>query len=700
MNTRAPLPRPSQGRLLTLAIAACLFPPAALHAQTPDGADDTRGVVYLAPLVNIGEGDDGQDPYTRPAPASALGADQIDLMGGQNLDDALRTLPGVFTRDNVQNPGIAVNIRNLEGSGRVNMSLDGIRQNFRFTGHEAQGLVYVDTALLAGVDIERGVVSGAGGAGALTGRANFRTLGVDDVIGSNEFGGFINLGYGSNKVSDSETIATGARRGDWALIGAISRRNPDDYKNGDGQRVVYTGQDLVSGLIKAQYQPDDTQKLNFGAVFYDNDFTANSYTQNIESRQYSVNYAFTPSGNDLLDLRANVYRSDVTMRYDRAPTIPSGGTGAGRIIRNLGNGFDLSNTSRFSDTIRSTYGVEYFRDDYRVKNSTAVPGRGVNGPGKSSIASVFTDTTLTFGPASVIAGLRYDRFTLKGSGSVAAGNPVGLPGGAYRVDRSDGHISPKLTIAVQASDWLQPYVSWGKSQRAPTISETFIGGDHPPGAGAPPQSFFPNPFLKPEKMAGVEAGFNVLGDGVFSADDIARLKVNYFRHKVEDYMTAVMVGGTRFANIDGKSTIKGFEIEGVYDAGFVFANLSYSDTESELPTQINGFGAQSYQPDSIFSSTLGVRILDQRLSFGARYFRTSRAFIGNENAWMGAPWEPGYHLTDIFANYRFDSGLELRVNVSNVGDTTYNPVLSTAPGGAVAKAGRGRTANVQVRFNF
>jgi len=696
MNPQALLPC----HLLTLAIAACLFPPAVLHAQTPDGADDARSVIYLAPLVNIGEGDDGQDPYTRPAPASALGADQIDLMGGQNLDDALRTLPGVFTRDNVQNPGIAVNIRNLEGSNRVNMSLDGIRQNFRFTAHEAQGLVYVDTALLAGVDIERGVVSGVGGAGTLTGRANFRTLGVNDVLGNNEFGGFINLGYGSNKVSDSETLATGARRNDWAVIGAISRRSPDDYKNGDGQRVTYTGQDLVSGLIKAQYEPDDTQKLNFGAVFYDNDFTANSYTQNVESRQYSVNYALTPSGNDWLDLRANVYRSDVTMRYDLAPTIPGGGTAAGRIIRNLGNGFDLSNTSRFSDTLRSTYGVEYFRDDYRVKNSAQVPGSGVNGPGKSSIASIFTDTTLTFGPASVIAGLRYDRFTLKGSGSIAAGNPVGLPGGAYHVDRSDGHISPKLTIAIQASDWLQPYVSWGKSQRAPTVSETFIGGDHPPGAGAPPQRFFPNPFLKPEKMAGVEAGFNILGDGVFSADDIARLKVNYFRHKVEDYITAVMVGGTRFANIDGKSTIKGFEIEAVYDAGFIFSNLSYSDTESELPTQINGFGAQSYQPDSIFSGTLGVRILDQRLTFGARYFHTSRAFIGVENAWMGAPWEPGYTLTDIFANYRFDSGMELRVNVSNIGDTTYNPVLSTAPSGTVAKAGRGRTANVQVRFNF
>jgi len=203
-------------------------------------------------------------------------------------------------------------------------------------------------------------------------------------------------------------------------------------------------------------------------------------------------------------------------------------------------------------------------------------------------------------------------------------------------------------------------------------------------------------------MAGVEAGFNILGDGVFSADDVARLKVNYFRHNVKDYVTADMSRGTYFTNVDGKSTIKGFEIEGVYDAGFVFANLSYSDTESELPTQINGFGAQSYQPDSVFTAMLGVRVLEQRLSFGARYFRTSRAFIGAINAAMfgTSEWDPGYDLTDVFANYRFDSGVELRLNVTNLGDTAYNPVLSTAPGGTVAKAGRGRTANVSVRFNF
>ena len=68
-------------------------------------------------------------------------------------------MPGTSTRENPQNPGVAVNIRGFEGSGRVNMMIDGVRQNFRFTAHEAKGFAYVDPALLAGVDIMRGARS-------------------------------------------------------------------------------------------------------------------------------------------------------------------------------------------------------------------------------------------------------------------------------------------------------------------------------------------------------------------------------------------------------------------------------------------------------------------------------------------------------------------------------------------------------------
>src|SRR5690606_21612394 len=135
--------------------------------------------------------------------------------GGQNLDDALRSTAGTFTRDNPQNAGVAVNIRGMEGSGRVNMMIDGVRQSFRFTGHEAQGFTYVDTALLGGVDIRRGASGGAAGTGALAGSANFRTLDVDDVLArDDDAGGFLSLSLGDNGSRLSGVTAAAVRAGD------------------------------------------------------------------------------------------------------------------------------------------------------------------------------------------------------------------------------------------------------------------------------------------------------------------------------------------------------------------------------------------------------------------------------------------------------------------------------------------------------
>ena len=139
----------SRSMLLTCTAALALVQALPVQAQTSaqveaQSAEDSEeaqpqssGANYLSPIVV--QGATGTDPYVTPGPVSTITPDEIEQFGGKNIDDVLRATPGTFTRDNVQNPGVAVNIRGLEGSGRVNMMIDGVRQNFRFTGHEAQG---------------------------------------------------------------------------------------------------------------------------------------------------------------------------------------------------------------------------------------------------------------------------------------------------------------------------------------------------------------------------------------------------------------------------------------------------------------------------------------------------------------------------------------------------------------------------------
>lgn len=668
------------------------------EAAAPRSSD----VNYLSPIVV--EGGSGVDAYGTPGPVSTISSDEIEQFGGKNLDDVLRATPGTFTRDNVQNPGVAVNIRGLEGSGRVNMMVDGVRQNFRFTGHEAQGLTYVEPSFLTGVDVSRGYVSGVGGGNALVGAVNFRTYNVDDLItGNKNWGGFATATYGTNRAGWSEAAIGAYRFNDsFAVLGGISKRDPGNYKNANGEVVPFTESDKIAGLFKVEFTPTDEHRLILGANILNDEFLANSYYQTIKSRTFNLSYTYKPTDNDLVDFAANAYRTQLLMNYDYSPLIGGGGSARGREIDNVGTGFDVSNTSRFSFggvDVKANYGVEYFADDYNVINSAAVPDRGVNGSGDNANYSVFSSTQLSYGIADLTLGLRYDHFNLKGEGSVAAGNPIGLPPGPFVVDRSEGRVNPSITLALNPVDWFQPYVTYAHTSRPPTINETFVGGSHP-GGGAP-QFFFPNPFLRPELSRGWEIGANFKADDLFTSGDSFRLKANYFNNRIEDYIVANFTGGTHFANVPGTSTVQGVEIQAAYDAGFIFGSLAYTHTDSELPSQVNGFGAQSYVPENVFTATIGARFLEQRLTVGARAYLVSESYVGTVNVGAGvSPYEPGYELVDLFANYKFDSGLEISANVANLFDKAYTPALSTPPGGSAIETGRGRTFFLTAKATF
>lgn len=71
----------------------------------------------------------------------------------------------------------------MQDFGRVNMMIDGMRQDFVQNGHmQRNGEMYVDSELLSEVVVERGVVHGVHGTGAMAGSVDFRTLDFGDVL--------------------------------------------------------------------------------------------------------------------------------------------------------------------------------------------------------------------------------------------------------------------------------------------------------------------------------------------------------------------------------------------------------------------------------------------------------------------------------------------------------------------------------------
>lgn len=640
--------------------------------QTDSVEKDAAGQVQLN-TINV-KSIDPQEITSRPAPVSTITKTEIKLNGREKLDTVLRSAPGTFTAINGSNPGVAVNIRGFEGSGRVNMMIDGAPQTFRTTSHDAQGYSYIDPNLLSSVDITRGAVTTEGGSG-LAGSVNFRTLGVDDVLMDGKDKGVLGrLSWGSNGVGFSEMLAGAARVNQVGIVGAISRRDSNDYKNADGEIVEKTGQELTSGLFKTEFGFGEDHKLTLGGVIYNNKFGtwqpgyaggATIYDMLLQNRTFTANYGYKPTDNDLVDLSVNAYYNSTKLSY-----LDGNGPTVGREIKNESVGFTAANTSRFTINdllVDWKYGVEYNHDN------TGGVNVGVNPiDSTANRGAVFTQVEWAYDNLQVLTGLRYDYFKLENEDE--------------GIKNSDGRLSPKVTIAYNVTDWLQPYVTYAHSMRAPTLQETMLGGIAHSGT----QRMHGNPNLLPEKQQGWDIGFNIAQDGLLSAEDKLRLKANYFHMRVEDYITAA-ADMSQFINVEGTSIVRGFELEANYDAGFAFGGIGYTHSKSELPAQTAGMGAGQYLPEDIVSLTAGARFFERKLETGVRYQYVSS---GEGINYYGSFKSPSYNLVDLFATYKFNENVDLSFKVTNLLDEKYTPALSTYG------SGQGRTFVVATQFQF
>lgn len=225
-------------------------------------------------------------------PDTSVSAEAIQTRYSSNAQNALNTMPGVSTRQSSSQPGIEVNIRGMSGFGRVNAMIDGVPQSFKNTaGHESSGgsLLYIQPEFLSGIDVERGTVSGAAGAGTLTGSADFRTLTLDDILldGQTE-GGMTRLKFGDNGYNASGLVSYGKRfdtlwggDGHVDVLLGYARSDEGDYATGDDGALSSSRSSVntpVGKLAKIEIAPNAAHKLSFGVRTYENTFENSSYT--------------------------------------------------------------------------------------------------------------------------------------------------------------------------------------------------------------------------------------------------------------------------------------------------------------------------------------------------------------------------------------------------------------------------------------
>ncbi len=144
------------------------------------------------------------DVYYLDASTAYLGRAEVERYKGTTPSDLLNGVAGVFSGDARNSGALDVNIRGLQGPGRVPVTIDGTEQaTTAWRGYNGiANRNYIDPTLIGGLQIFKGptmirnVSSGVGGAVVI------RTLDVDDIVADGErFGAEFKAEGSSNATS-------------------------------------------------------------------------------------------------------------------------------------------------------------------------------------------------------------------------------------------------------------------------------------------------------------------------------------------------------------------------------------------------------------------------------------------------------------------------------------------------------------------
>lgn len=414
--------------------------------------------------------------YTTPRSVTVITRDQIDKRPPRHAADLLEESAGVYTAVNQRDPGLSVNIRGVQDYGRVNMNIDGMRQNFNVNGHQQRnGIMVVDPEFLSSVEIDKGSQSGMGGAGVIGGVASFNTVQASEFLGPDkEYGGRLRAGHGIGELGNgtyfngSALFAFGNEVGD--LLLGVSERHFGDYRAGTHNkdnlgteirlRAFYPeawkswlnsevgdmGSVTRSQMVKLGVNLPQDQRLQFNYIETDTDgkdswtwltddlkdfYYKRSGASDLNAKNASIDYSFTPD-NDLIDLKAKLYF--VSTRLDRWNSSNDASPSSGNFYNAYNDrfqtdtwGLQLQNTSRFyigaKDKLTFNYGTEIYQDSFKpstgrvaAPNESALPYvEGSTPEGKKLTASLFTQAQYEHDDwLTLDAGLRYDRYRLSG----------------------------------------------------------------------------------------------------------------------------------------------------------------------------------------------------------------------------------------------------------------------------------------------
>ncbi|GAA5008101.1 TonB-dependent hemoglobin/transferrin/lactoferrin family receptor [Acinetobacter puyangensis] len=652
------------------------------------------------PIINVKAEQDSI--YDQPHSISVISREQMDNRPTRHAADMLEQSAGVYSSVSQQDPALSINIRGIQDFGRVNMNIDGMRQNFQKTSHGARdGQMYIDSELLSNVKIEKGATNSLGSAGTLGGIATFSTVNADEFLSDGKnMGGKLHASTGNNATNFIGSAIVAGRYQDIDVLLGVSARKLGDYDPGKkgnigdirtsvsdpynagvtttamqealkNQKVLYSNYEMKSTLFKIGWNIDESQRLQFSylqtdtdtpnagmitAIYDDPNNTRGYYTlgwkntgfSEVSAKNFALDYSLKPVGQDWLDLRAKIYHVDTEDNTNTYSTSSLTDNSYWTETQLKTYGLQLENTSRFplldKHMLQVNYGLDFFYDK-NDSQSTKATMEGVTPKGNRWMGSIFGNLAYNYEDwLRVEGGLRYDRYQLKGNTSI------------------DGiwYIYDVCTERRASSCTYQDTMSWNVDREGSKLSPNFAVGIKP---GLEWLEFFANygkayrpPAITETLVSGSAHSSATVYPNPYAEEERSESwetglninKQNLF-FKNDRFNTKIAYFDTSVDNYISLATNR------ILPGYGVLASSGYAAyVNNLLKTQFRGIEYQfSYDADIFYANLTYTRML------GKNDFCSKAAWLGNKIQFGGEAynWYPVEYEQNTLACSNSDSGI-------------------------------------------
>ena len=606
----------------------------------------------------------------QPMSVTVVPREQILETPAQALDDVLRTTVGInlplIASYQIHPTGNSFSMRGLGGIRGLVM-LDGVPLNDPFFGYVQWSRVPMEN--IERVEVVRGASASIWGNYAMGGVVNIITrkperTGFAASGGGGSYGTY--RGDGSADVVLSDAVKIRGNFNAWGTSGF------DQIQPAYGPMFAPTSFNAQTGQLAAYFDPDPTLSANVRVnVFNENQVLRSPLLTN--NQQY---YDIAGSLAKKLgwgDLTVTAFHQQSRAVSNTTATPAGTAFGFGEYVQGIHNtpvwstGASAQLSGKVNDVVRlASIGVDFQQisgqDTTAILSQAGSQIRTDIGSGQQRFAGVFGQLDIfPVDSVEVLVSARFQNF-------VNFDGFDGAPGGQGMVpDSAQNSFDPRVSVLWTATPNLGLRAAAYTAFRAPNLDNLYRA------FSTTSLVFLPNAQLTPERLKGVEAGFDLTYGpvtGQFTAfyQEVSNLIT--LRTLAPTELPAGFFFGTKNINA-GKAIVQGIELQAGWQ---IMPGLKLDANYTTVSSKIV---ENQFDPASIGKQQSGIPTQQAAATLSwsdPRGWRAAARF-----RWIGQSWGDNantlpldsFTVFDVSAGYRFARGIEPFVEIQNLFNQYY-----------------------------